>query len=46
MAHEGYSASQIAAFLGHADGGVLAMKTYIHTDRLDSVEFIDDAFGD
>jgi integrase len=45
MAHEGYSAAQIAAHLGHADGGQLAMRTYIHTDRLNSVAFVDEAFG-
>ena len=30
MAREGHSAAQIATHLGHADGGVLAMRTYIH----------------
>jgi integrase len=46
MANRGYSPSQIAAHLGHADGGVLALRTYIHADRLDSAEFIDQAFAD
>jgi integrase len=30
--------------LGHADGGVLALRTYIHSDGLDSTDFIDSAF--
>jgi integrase len=46
MANRGYSAAQIAALLGHADGGVLAMRTYIHPEQLDSVEFVDEAFGE
>ena len=33
MANQGYSAVQIAAYLRHADGGVTAMRTYIHVDR-------------
>jgi len=41
MASQGYSAAQIAAHLGHADGGVLALKTYIHPNRLESAEFVD-----
>jgi len=41
MAREGFSPSQIASHLGHADGGVLALKTYIHSDRLTSTDFID-----
>ena len=45
MAREGHSASQIAAHLGHADGGALALKTYVHADRLASADFIDDAFS-
>jgi integrase len=44
MARERYSASDIAAHLGHADGGVLALRTYIHSDGLDSTDFIDSAF--
>jgi integrase len=46
MAHQGYSAAQIASHLGHADGGVLALRTYIHADQLDDPKFIDEAFGD
>lgn len=45
MAREGHSPAQIAATLGHADGGVLALKTYIHADQLDDASFIDEAFG-
>jgi hypothetical protein len=41
--HRGYSTAQIAAHLGHADGGVLALRTYIHADQLDDPQFIDDA---
>lgn len=45
LAREGYTPSQIATHLGHADGGVLALKTYIHSDRLSSTAFIDAAFA-
>lgn len=45
MADEGYSAAQIAAHLGHADGGVLALRTYIHTAPLDAPDFVDEAFS-
>ena len=38
-------AADIAAHLGHADGGVLAMPTYIHPKRLGSAEFMDAALG-
>ena len=41
----GYSATQIAAHLGHADGGVLALQTYIHPNRLESAEFVDTALS-
>jgi integrase len=44
MARERYSASDIAAHLGHADGGVVALRTYIHSGGLDSTDFIDSAF--
>jgi integrase len=30
MAERGYSAAQIAAQLGHADGGALALRVYVH----------------
>jgi hypothetical protein len=42
MAERGYSPAQIAAHLGHADGGVLALRTYIHADPIDAADFIDD----
>lgn len=42
MASKGLSASEIAAHLGHADGGVLAMRTYIHPKPV-AVDFVDDA---
>jgi hypothetical protein len=32
MAERGYSPAQIAAHLGHADGGVLALRTYVHAE--------------
>jgi integrase len=43
MAERGYSPAQIAAHLGHADGGVIALRTYIHADPVDAADFIDDA---
>lgn len=45
MAAQGFSPAQIAAHLGHADGGVLALRTYVHADPLDAVDFIDQALG-
>ena len=42
MAERGYSPAQIAAHLGHADGGVLALRTYIRTDVIDTPTFLDD----
>jgi len=45
MANKGHSAAQIAAHLGHADGGVLALRTYIHSDQIDSADFIDSALS-
>ena len=42
MAERGYGPAQIAAHLGHADGGVLALRTYIHAER-GAVDFADDA---
>jgi hypothetical protein len=32
-----------AAQLGHADGGVLALRVYVHADPLESADFIDEA---
>jgi integrase len=46
MAEQDYSAAKIAAQLGHADGGVLALRTYIHADPLGSMDFIDAALSD
>ncbi len=43
---ERFSPAQIAAHLGHADGGELALRTYVHADPLESVDFIDDALAD
>jgi hypothetical protein len=45
MAERGYSPAQIAAHLGHADGGVLALRTYIRTQPIDSPEFVDEALS-
>jgi hypothetical protein len=42
MAERGYSPAQMTAHLGHADGGVLALRTYIHADPIDAADFIDD----
>jgi hypothetical protein len=41
MAEYGSTPSQIASLLGHADGGVLTLRTYIHADLIDSPDFID-----
>jgi integrase len=43
MADHGYSAAQIALHLGHADGGVLAQRTYIQPTMIDAPAFVDDA---
>ena len=45
MAQNGLGASQIASVLGHADGGILALKTYIQTPVVEAPTFIDEAFG-
>lgn len=45
MADNGYSAAQIASHLGHADGGVLAQRTYIHPAMIAAPTFVDDALG-
>jgi len=45
MAERGYSPAQIAAHLGHADGGVLALRTYIRTQAIDAPEFMDEALS-
>jgi integrase len=44
MAEQGYGAADIAAMLGHADGGVLALKTYIHP-KVRAVDFVDDVLA-
>jgi integrase len=44
MAEHGYGAADIAATLGHADGGVLALKTYIHP-KVRAVDFVDDVLA-
>jgi integrase len=46
MAERGYSPAQIAAHLGHSDGGVFALCTYIHSDPIGAANFIDDALSD
>ncbi|MDP8910049.1 MAG: hypothetical protein M3N47_13260 [Chloroflexota bacterium] len=43
MADRGYSAAQIASHLGHADGGVLAQRTYIRPAMIEAPTFVDDA---
>jgi hypothetical protein len=45
MAENGLTPAQIAAQLGHADGGVLALRTYIHAEITDAPDFIDDSFA-
>lgn len=45
MDDHGYTAAQIAAQLGHADGGALAMKTYVHAEMPDAPSFIDASFA-
>jgi integrase len=45
MAREGHSPGRIAAQLGHADGGVLALKTYIESEAIESTEFVDIALS-
>lgn len=42
MASEGRSAAEIASHLGHADGGVLALRTYVHA-KPSEVDFVDAA---
>jgi integrase len=37
-----YSPTQIAAHLGHAEGGVLALRAYVHPDPIHAADFIDD----
>lgn len=42
MAERNYSPADIAAHLGHADGGVLALRTYVHPDPHEAPGFLDD----
>ena len=42
MAERGYSPAQIAAHLGHADGGVLALREYVHPALHEAPAFVDD----
>lgn len=43
MSDHDYTVQQIAALLGRADGGTLAMRTYIHAEVLDVPACIDTA---
>lgn len=45
MAEQGLSPAQIAAHLGHADGGVLALRTYIRTAPVVALDFVDEALS-
>jgi integrase len=44
MAEQGYEAHDIAKMLRHADGGVLAQRTYMHP-RVRNVDFLDELLG-
>jgi hypothetical protein len=35
------SLAQAVLTLGHADGGMLGLRTYVHAEPLDSADFID-----
>jgi hypothetical protein len=45
LADQGYGPAHIAGYLGHADGGVLALKRYIHAKGIAAPAFIDDALA-
>lgn len=45
IADRGYSPAKIAAHLGHADGGVLALRTYVKPEAIDSLTFVDEALS-
>jgi integrase len=45
MAERGYSPAQIAAQLGHADGGALALRVYVHPALHDAPDFVDGLLG-
>jgi hypothetical protein len=44
MADNDCTAAQIASYLGHAVGGVLAQRTYIHPTMV-KPDFVDDVLG-
>ncbi len=44
MNSQGQTPAQIAAYLGHADGGQLAMRTYVHSE-VPAVDFADEALA-
>lgn len=46
MADHGYSAAQIATQLGHADGGALALRVYVHPERMAAPAFVDEALSE
>jgi integrase len=46
MAELKYSPASIAAQLGHADGGVLALRRYVHLEPVTSADFADEAFSE
>lgn len=45
MAENRFIPAEIATQLGHADGGILAMRTYIHVDSVGSMEFADEVLS-
>jgi integrase len=45
LAEQKVSAAHIAAHLGHADGGQLAMRTYVHPEGIDTPHFVDEALA-
>lgn len=44
MAEAGYGPADLARHLGHADGGALALRTYVHP-TVRRVDFLDAKFG-
>jgi len=40
MAEHGVTPAQIAAQLGHAEGGVLALRTYVNAEITDAPDFM------
>jgi integrase len=45
LAEQGVPAEDIARLMGHADGGVLAMRTYIHVSREHTADRVRKLFG-